>query len=264
MLRTSAPTSGRSACVLYEMLTGRVFHRRDDLRHVGVSPQDRAGLARAAGGRAARVFAGCCAAVWRKIRNGACRPSARRACRSRTLLAGTPEDPDTILNEAATPIWRRVLPWASTAALAVTLAAILLLWAPWRKAVPAAPLSLNVELGADVSVTFGAGDALSLSPDGAVVAFVAQKDAGGSPQLYVRRLDSTAGDAVVGDRRRRESVLFAGRPVDRVFRGRQAEEDRCRWRRRLSRCAMRPTVAAARGARTARSCFRRIPRWMHA
>ena len=104
------------------------------------------------------------------------------------ILAGPRDDPDEIVNEAATPIWQRVLPWVSTGALAVALATALVLWAPWRKALPLAPLSLNVELGADVSVTFGAGDALSLSPDGTVVAFVAQKGAEGSPQLYVRRL----------------------------------------------------------------------------
>ena len=68
-------------------------------------------------------------------------------------------------------------------------ASVLALWAPWRKASPPAPLRLSAELGADVSLTFGFGDAMSLSPDGAVVAFVAQKSAGGSPQLYVRRLN---------------------------------------------------------------------------
>jgi Tol biopolymer transport system component len=114
------------------------------------------------------------------------------------LLAGTQEDADTIVNEAATPTWRRVLPWASTGALAVTVAMILVLWAPWRKAVLPASLSLNVELGADVSVTFGAGDALSLSPDGTVVAFVAQEDAGGSPQLYVRRLAQLQATPLLG------------------------------------------------------------------
>ena len=102
------------------------------------------------------------------------------------------------MNEAATPIWRRVLPWALTGALTVTLATILALWAPWRKALLPAPLSLNVELGADVSVTFGAGDALSLSPDGTVVAFVAQKGAGGSPQLYVRRLTQLQATPLLG------------------------------------------------------------------
>ena len=84
--------------------------------------------------------------------------------------------------------WQRALPWASTGALAAGLAAVLVLWAPWRKALPPAPLRVSVDLGADASLaTAGLGDAAILSPDGAVVAFVAQKG-DGSPQLYVRRL----------------------------------------------------------------------------
>jgi len=89
---------------------------------------------------------------------------------------------------AAAPGWPRALPWAMAGALALVL--MLVLWAPWRSVV-AAPtlLRLNAELGADVSLAFGSGDAASLSPDGAVVAFVAQSSGGGSPQLYVRRLN---------------------------------------------------------------------------
>jgi hypothetical protein len=89
------------------------------------------------------------------------------------------------MQEAA---WRRALPWASTGALAAGLAAVLVLWAPWRRASPPAPLRVSAELGADASLAAaGLGDAAILSPDGAVVAFVAQKG-DGSPQLYVRRL----------------------------------------------------------------------------
>ncbi|MDO8679764.1 MAG: protein kinase [Acidobacteriota bacterium] len=84
--------------------------------------------------------------------------------------------------------WRRALPWAVAAAGLVVAAVAITLWVPWRKASPPAPLRLSTELGADVSLTVGLGDATSLSPDGAVIAFVAQKSGGGSPQLYVRRL----------------------------------------------------------------------------
>ncbi|MDO8795193.1 MAG: protein kinase [Vicinamibacterales bacterium] len=89
---------------------------------------------------------------------------------------------------AASPAWRRALPWAMVGALAVGLTLVLALWVPWRMA-PAPTLQrLSADLGAEVSLTFGTGDATSLSPDGTVVAFVAQKSGGGSPQIYVRRL----------------------------------------------------------------------------
>jgi hypothetical protein len=67
------------------------------------------------------------------------------------------------------------------AAVAITL------WGPWQPVSLPAPLRLSVELGADVSLTAGPGDATIISPNGAVIAFVARKAAGGSPQLYVRR-----------------------------------------------------------------------------
>ncbi len=46
---------------------------------------------------------------------------------------------------------------------------------------------MSTELGADASLLTGSGASAVLSPDGTVLAFVAQK-AGGSFQLYVRRL----------------------------------------------------------------------------
>jgi serine/threonine-protein kinase len=114
------------------------------------------------------------------------------------LLSGAPEDAGVPAIPQARSLWRRALPWASTGALAAGLAAVLVLWAPWRNASPPAPLRLSAELGADVSLTVGIGDALSLSPDGAVVAFVAQKGAGGSSQLYVRRLTQLQATALSG------------------------------------------------------------------
>ncbi len=94
--------------------------------------------------------------------------------------------------------WRLALPWAVVGALAAGLATVLVLWAPWRKTMPPpAPLRLSAELGADVSLTFGLGDAMSLSPDGAVIAFVGQKGAG-DPQLYVRQLTQLQATALSG------------------------------------------------------------------
>ncbi len=61
---------------------------------------------------------------------------------------------------------------------------------PWnRTRPPAAPVSrLDAQVGADAFLSFDLGDAIALSPDGALVAFVAQKRDAERSQLYVRRL----------------------------------------------------------------------------
>ena len=92
-------------------------------------------------------------------------------------------------NRGAGASWRRALPWAATSALAVAMAMVLVLWAPWRTVSAPAPLRLSAELGADVTLAntnFGA--AAILSPDGRTLAFIAQKS-GGASRIYVRRLD---------------------------------------------------------------------------
>jgi len=75
--------------------------------------------------------------------------------------------------------WQRVLPWAGISALGVAL--MLVLWGPWRRTtLPSpVPLRVSVQLGADVSLALGAGDAMSLSPDGSVIAFVGAEGRGG-------------------------------------------------------------------------------------
>jgi len=100
--------------------------------------------------------------------------------------------------------WTRGLPWASTGALAAGLAAVLMLWAPWRKASPPAPLRLSAELGADASLVVAeaagapAGNAAVVSPDGSQLAFVAQPRSGGAPRLYIRRLDQLTATPLSG------------------------------------------------------------------
>jgi serine/threonine-protein kinase len=100
--------------------------------------------------------------------------------------------------------WRRALPWATTAALAAGLAAVLVLWAPWRKASPPTSLRVSAELGADALLVFAegasvpAGNAAVVSPDGTQLAFVAQPHGGGASRLYVRRLDQLTATPLAG------------------------------------------------------------------
>ena len=94
--------------------------------------------------------------------------------------------------------WPRAVPWAIAGALAAGLAAVLVFWAPWRTTPSRVVQRLSVELGADVSLaTSGFGDGAILSPDGAVVAFTAQK-ASGSIQIYLRRLTQLQATALSG------------------------------------------------------------------
>jgi len=83
------------------------------------------------------------------------------------------------------PVWQRALPWALVVALA---SAALELWAPWRTTAPLVPLLLSTDLGAGVSLAIDRGDALAISPDGRLIAFVAQKGTEATTQLYVRPL----------------------------------------------------------------------------
>src|SRR5687767_9811541 len=63
----------------------------------------------------------------------------------------------------------------------------------------ATPPRVYIELGAGASFSATTlGPAAILSPDGAVLVFVAQKAAGEKPQLYVRRLDQSSGMALPG------------------------------------------------------------------
>src|SRR5262245_29257316 len=93
------------------------------------------------------------------------------------------------------PRWRRLLPWVLTGALGAALGLQLLLRNPSRSASPAVPQRLSAELGADASLATAVGpqvtvgSSLALSPNGSLLAFVAQTTATEMPQLYIRRIE---------------------------------------------------------------------------
>ncbi len=115
--------------------------------------------------------------------------------------SSTPVAPSASPTRERPPVVPRVVPWAVAGALGVGLTLVLVRGVPWRNVPPSAPpvpLRLSAELGADASLVTDQGAAAILSPDGAVLAFVAQKSTGGTSQLYLRRLDQLQATALSG------------------------------------------------------------------
>ena len=90
------------------------------------------------------------------------------------------------------------LPWALAAVLAIALIAALVVWSPWRSEPPPRPSRFSTQVGADVSLPGGLGANAILSPDGAVLAFVAAKNTGDPVQIYIRRLEQLQAAALAG------------------------------------------------------------------
>jgi serine/threonine-protein kinase len=90
--------------------------------------------------------------------------------------------------------------WLVAGGLGIALGAtIALLWrAPWQSAPPTQLQRLSADSGADGSLAISLGDSVSISPDGTVVAFVAQQGVAGRPQLYVRLLNQLRATALAG------------------------------------------------------------------
>ena len=91
----------------------------------------------------------------------------------------------------------RRLAWIATVCgFVVGVSVVLFLWRPWRTPLPAAPLRLSTELGADVSLATGTSASLALSPDGNTLAFIG--NVSGKWQLYVRPLSQLQATPLAG------------------------------------------------------------------
>ena len=90
------------------------------------------------------------------------------------------------------------LPWLVAAVAVVAAAAALVLWwGPWRVIKPSDPISLVAEFGVDAIPADNMVAQGVLSPDGSLLAFVAQRR-GGVRMLYLRRLDQFQATALAG------------------------------------------------------------------
>ena len=92
--------------------------------------------------------------------------------------------------------WQHAVPWVLAAGSLAVAIAVVVLWAPWRRTLPPAPVRLEATLGADASLdTLGAS--LAASPDGSLLSFVARSSEG-TQQLYMRRLREVGAVPVAG------------------------------------------------------------------
>ena len=88
--------------------------------------------------------------------------------------------------------------WTLAGVFAIALAASMVLWAPWRKALPPALVRVNADIGADVSLMTDVGTAAVLSPDGQTLVFAARPSDRERAVLYVRRLDQLSATPLAG------------------------------------------------------------------
>jgi serine/threonine protein kinase len=105
-----------------------------------------------------------------------------------------PATPDEVISPIppdSRSVLGRALPWGVAGAAVAGLLLVLAVGASSRRSQPpAVSLRLSAELGASVSLaSTNTTSGLALSPDGATLAFVAQKERGASEQLYLRPLN---------------------------------------------------------------------------
>ena len=125
---------------------------------------------------------------------------------ARDLAFGLEGLANTPLSSRSRAYWfgwirKPALPWAVVASLAATLAVTFYQSPVPRSVQTTTPYRLSVDLGADAALApFNVqfGNALAISPDGTTLAFVAQRNPGVTPQLYVRRLDEQRAKALPG------------------------------------------------------------------
>ena len=183
-------------CVLYEMLAGRRAFDGEDATEVI-----------AAVVRAEPDWSAIPADVPAHIRTlvKRCLEKDRKArigdvAVARFLLDEASAVPSAVaatIGGAASPRWRRSVPWILAGAALAVAALTVATGRRSRPEQPAAPMRLSVEIGGDLSLVMGQGPAASLSPDGKVLVVVAQ-GTGEPARLHVRHLNQLEATPLAG------------------------------------------------------------------
>jgi len=174
-------------CVLYEMLTGKMaFHGEtvsDTLAAIIKEEPDWSQLPAATPVRVRVLLQRCL----QKDPKQRLRDIGDARISLDEVISGAPEPTSLTAGPARVHAWRRALPWAVSAALAIALAAF-----AWVRAgnKPAAPAKLvRFEIPVPRNTTLAQDGDFQMSPDGQQLAFFAT-GADGAMRIYLRGLDS--------------------------------------------------------------------------
>jgi serine/threonine-protein kinase len=185
--------------VLYEMLTGRTMFSgetaSETMAHVMLKDPDWDALPEDTPSRLRDLLRRCLLKDPRKRMR-----DIGEVCVAIEDIIATPEPRAETTTVPGDSRPGRRLPTWTVAALGLLLGAsvVLSMWQPWRTVAPGNPVRLSAELGVDASLASNilSNSALALSPDGSILAFVAEKN--GTTQIYIRRLAQLQASALAG------------------------------------------------------------------
>ena len=118
--------------------------------------------------------------------------SGRRSAISAVAQAEPSPATTTLSSRPAAPAWRRFLPWALAAALAVGLVVSLLALRQASRPHARKPVELSLWISPNEQLDLTNGPAVAISPDGSRLAYVTREGGSGGGQLCVRELDKVA------------------------------------------------------------------------
>jgi serine/threonine-protein kinase len=183
-------------CVLYEMLTGREAFGgetiSDILACVIRAEPDWSLLAASIPPRIRELLRRCL----QKDPNQRLRDIGEARIAIEEVLAGTTQGTAAAQSSyLAAPLWRRALPWAFGILLALVVGVGVWELHPRPEAAQIVHFSFSPPEGASLVFRFGSTP-LAISRDGTKVVFLARH--GGTPQLYVRRMDRLESEPLAG------------------------------------------------------------------
>src|ERR1700735_153821 len=119
-----------------------------------------------------------------------------RSSSSQWRVAPSPADLES--SRLATPSWRRFLPWALAAALAVGLLFTLFMLRQASQLPALKPVELSLWIPPDQQLDEIDGPAMAISPDGSRVAYATRDQGSSVAKLYVREMDNKVAVLLVG------------------------------------------------------------------
>jgi serine/threonine-protein kinase len=182
--------------ILYEILTGRQLFSgetvSDSLASVITKQPDWNALPKNTPARIRQLLQRCLEKEPRRRLQAI--GEARFAIEEAIAVPDAAETPAATSKAAPVPLWRRAVPWTTTAFFA--LLALAAFWRPWSTPSPPNVIRLSAAFGADGNLPVALGPSAILSPDGTRIALLLL-DSGGRAHIYLRSLDQSEATALV-------------------------------------------------------------------